>query len=499
MNNIYNAIQNLYNMDKTTWQEVLAELYNLVANIDNKFDLFELKFGSLLGEQVTRELKKMYDDGSLASLINDKLLKDINTKVDTFKTEVSEQLDTNMSLLNDINVNVKIFGAIGDGITDDTLAINNAIKFAYLNSKKVYFPSGKYLVSTIKLQRVTKIVGENLVIDPYMTFNDDIKRVEIICNSEILFTKDSERTITLQLKGIQFKTNNSNCSAFSNFNLYASTIEYNSFVGFKYIFDTLISNVTRIQFNYFVGIKSSFVTKNSYPEDINIVDSWICHNYINGDKSTNTLAFDVKGINTSSINNNYIDFFRKCFVFDGGCYSVDINSNIFDYIYACFSGLVISSLRITNNSFIHCSKAYVNYFINPSTEMVNNDWIVLTCGYAGANSILISNNYIQDCNKFIYFNECYNMYSIKIIGNTYSGITANNKVYFNCTRGGLSYDHTNIYIDDLMYKEYETLPNASLTNGNIVSFNKQIIVYNDKPLININGVWKDFSGNTVSS
>lgn len=93
MNNIYNAIQNLYNMDKTTWQEVLAELYNLCANVENKFDLFELKFGSLLGEQVTKEIKKMYDNGSLASLLNDKLLKDINTKVDTFKTEVSEQLD----------------------------------------------------------------------------------------------------------------------------------------------------------------------------------------------------------------------------------------------------------------------------------------------------------------------------------------------------------------------------------------------------------------------
>lgn len=95
MNNIYNAIQNLYNMDKTTWQEVLAELYNLVSKIENKFDLFEVKFGSLLGEQVTRELKKMYDDGSLASLINDMLLKDINKKVDTFKIEVNEQLDNN--------------------------------------------------------------------------------------------------------------------------------------------------------------------------------------------------------------------------------------------------------------------------------------------------------------------------------------------------------------------------------------------------------------------
>ena len=93
MENIYNAIQNVYNMDKTTWQEVLAELYNLVSNVENKFDLFENKFGMILGEEVRLELKKMFDDGSLTSLINDKLLKDINTKVDTFKTEVSEQLD----------------------------------------------------------------------------------------------------------------------------------------------------------------------------------------------------------------------------------------------------------------------------------------------------------------------------------------------------------------------------------------------------------------------
>ena len=87
MNNIYNAIQNVYNMDKTTWQEVLAELYNLVSNVENKFNSFENKFGSLLGEEVTRELKKMYDDGSLDSLINDKLLKKVSEQLDTIERE----------------------------------------------------------------------------------------------------------------------------------------------------------------------------------------------------------------------------------------------------------------------------------------------------------------------------------------------------------------------------------------------------------------------------
>ena len=133
MNNIYNAIQNLYNMDKTTWQEVIAELYNLVSNIENKFDLFELKFGSLLGEQIIKELKKMYDDGSLASLINDKLLQDINEKVDTFKTEVSEQLEHNTNIINNtLNVYISNYPRL-QSEDDDSKRIQRAIEF--LNSK----------------------------------------------------------------------------------------------------------------------------------------------------------------------------------------------------------------------------------------------------------------------------------------------------------------------------------------------------------------------------
>lgn len=43
-------------------------------------------------------------------------------------------------------VNVKSFGAVGDGITDDTAAINAAIAAAGVNSC-VFFPSGTYLVT----------------------------------------------------------------------------------------------------------------------------------------------------------------------------------------------------------------------------------------------------------------------------------------------------------------------------------------------------------------
>ena len=154
MNNIYNAIQNLYNMDKTTWQEVLAELYNLVSKSENKFDLFEVKFGSLLGEQVTRELKKMYDNGTLASLINDMLLKDINKKVDTFISEVSEQLEhIESEKANDININQESFVELckRHNILKDTFSVactnlagtRFAIVQQFLNGKYLEYNTGK--------------------------------------------------------------------------------------------------------------------------------------------------------------------------------------------------------------------------------------------------------------------------------------------------------------------------------------------------------------------
>ena len=46
--------------------------------------------------------------------------------------------DENNQMVN--AVSIKIFGAIGDGITDDTLAIQNAIN----SESKVYFPAGRY-------------------------------------------------------------------------------------------------------------------------------------------------------------------------------------------------------------------------------------------------------------------------------------------------------------------------------------------------------------------
>jgi len=54
-------------------------------------------------------------------------------------------------------VNVKDFGAVGDGVTDDTAAIQAAINFA---TGIVSFPSGNYLVSNLSITKNIQLIGQ---------------------------------------------------------------------------------------------------------------------------------------------------------------------------------------------------------------------------------------------------------------------------------------------------------------------------------------------------
>lgn len=73
--------------------------------------------------------------------------------------------------MNQIFRNVKSYGAVGDGVTDDTAAIRDAMfdgdrcgencNGATINNAIVYFPPGEYLVSgTIQVIYGTQLIGD---------------------------------------------------------------------------------------------------------------------------------------------------------------------------------------------------------------------------------------------------------------------------------------------------------------------------------------------------
>lgn len=73
-------------------------------------------------------------------------------------------------------ISIKDFGAVGDGVTNDTNAIQNALDQA--NKKTVIFPSGQYLIDSLEVnQQFTSIwsQGAELILNPTGTYTHAMK------------------------------------------------------------------------------------------------------------------------------------------------------------------------------------------------------------------------------------------------------------------------------------------------------------------------------------
>jgi len=73
-------------------------------------------------------------------------------------------------------VSIKDFGAVGDGTTNDTTAIQNALGQA--NKKTIIFPAGQYLINSLEVtQQFTTILSEGaeLVLNPTGTYTHALK------------------------------------------------------------------------------------------------------------------------------------------------------------------------------------------------------------------------------------------------------------------------------------------------------------------------------------
>ena len=76
---------------------------------------------------------------------------DSNTEIVDSRGEypvLGDRLNASDARLADIAYNVKAFGAVGDGVTDDTTAIKNAIAAAGAKGGRVRFPAGTFIYSS---------------------------------------------------------------------------------------------------------------------------------------------------------------------------------------------------------------------------------------------------------------------------------------------------------------------------------------------------------------
>jgi hypothetical protein len=116
-----------------------------------------------LDASLSAKLDSMVADGSLEKLINQDIFADLNTQITTVSTDLTaaktdlSNVKTDVSYFDKNGVSVLKFGAKGDGVTDDTAAIQAAISSNY---DVIYFPSGTYLLAgNVTLNHPVSLIG----------------------------------------------------------------------------------------------------------------------------------------------------------------------------------------------------------------------------------------------------------------------------------------------------------------------------------------------------
>lgn len=150
---------------------ILEALLNWVGQVDNmvdnqnrlnltvenyriELDDFINKFDPHLKAEIVKILGEWQESGFLNIIINEAL----QTQMDEVDTRLSAKILENKNRLEDISINVKEYGAICDGVTDDTLAINNALLNAPFGSL-VVIPSNTVISSPLLLQSGKVLAG----------------------------------------------------------------------------------------------------------------------------------------------------------------------------------------------------------------------------------------------------------------------------------------------------------------------------------------------------
>lgn len=391
-------------------------------------------------------------------------------------------------------------GANGDGETDDSLY------FQWLANTNIEFcirlTNSYYIENTINIDRTTPFILKGNIDRP----TSDSK-VTIYTNVTDLFSLTTETAQQIRINGVYFKAkNSSNYDTFVFKGWLHGIIKNCKFDLYGTIFDS-VSGVTVIDGNHFLGIRKHFINAS-------ITDSIVTSNYINGSKLNHSWC--IKAVNSTRFANNFIDFWKYFYAYTSSNTSNVFIGNSFDNIYRVFVGPHRST--IVGNAFSN-----IDYDANNwgdqylDDDMKSKKWCIIasqTLANEFPNDftsqdgrylrrLVFSNNTSHDRCNLLYCEETIYQPSFIYIRDNYIYNDVEEDSNFQYI--GSAVDNTivgkGIFIDFLMYKKYDNLPNPTITStrGECTTFNRQIVLVDNISYINNDGVWSKYVENSVTN
>lgn len=279
------------------------------------------------------------------------------------------QLDNKVTEhLADFAVNVKDFGAVGDGINNDQPAIQAAIDYAHANKKNVYIPNGKYrLEDTIKRKGNVSLYGKSMtetelifakvsggvIID---TVNESLHGVTI---QDVKLSKENNvaGNVIGILGGSTLELYNSAIGTFRNIQIVGLThgISGNGVPDGVGIFDCLFENI--VISSCFIGLRFHGSGNVVIHPRIVLCDTGVTLEYLNGESFAG-----VKFVNGIFIQNGYDIGITN----ENGIRPTSFNGTWFEQATHGILNIPYANTKLMSLSFNDCMLS-----VNSETEVMN--------------------------------------------------------------------------------------------------------------------------------
>lgn len=448
-----NEVVESQNQTNENFDELYALFIQLKEYVDNYFKNLDVQ------EEINNKLDEMAKDGTLDKIINEQIFGELNDRID--KLEKS----------GGVVVSVKKWGAVGDGVTDDTTAFITCFNEITENNI-LYIPHGIYVINgTHEFLLKCPIIGDNatfILVDSYFRYNENCDINGITFNYFGKTTAISFKTTTpakkIAIKNCNFIYSSQNAT---NRNAVAirvlteiSEIENIEIVGYES--GIIYSNV--------VGLDSKYNTINNiFGKNIEtLVD---VEGYTNAATATGSLKnFDISNIVLENTDEELAGITNTvgcdCLLFT----FVD-NFNIQNitsirakeraiYLNTCTNGTITNVYNYYSDNIKIAGQNNVrnSFNIRVSNILTNECYMGSIFDVYDANNIFISN--------FSSINNVETDSLIRVRGKSREIFFDNGEIY-GSYRGIISFEYNDSVINELVNINFNDIVMYNIINGNV--------------------------------
>lgn len=313
--NVYTAIELYYKL-LMKQNEVITEL-NRFENVTD--DVLSYLVDEGVTFEVAEQIKALKDSGELTQIIEQEVFTDLSSKI-----------------ANNRKINVRDLGAKGDGVTDDTQAIKQALALCgspWENKPSIiYFPAGVY-----KYTESLKITSNYITIEGESSTNTILKPVGTFIGIELLGTETNKlyanelnnfamscenlngNAIQCYKVGLEFKMNNVNVFNTQGKGFY-----------FKSIFDCEINNIHARNCTDIGIVLEEQNTVNDGYEEMSYITMNRCTSVNCATATANKVQWLITGGNNIFLNNCKSNEGYTGLLFNGDTWNCRINNFYFD-------------------------------------------------------------------------------------------------------------------------------------------------------------------------